>query len=210
MSPVQNTRRDRRVLAAGLVVIVALIAAGRGLPSLRRWQLQTRDSAAALVQEAAHTREIVARARPTRDSLSARRQRFLALAPLLLRGETPAMGSATLASLVATAASAASVRLGPVQVRSDTAARGVFSRVGARAEVTGDVRGVGAFLGILERGPTLVAVRELAISQLEPGAPPDRAEVLRVQLAVEALMLAPRRAATPAKARVRNPGERKP
>lgn len=182
--------RDRRALVAGAVVVLLLVAFARGLPALRRWQADVRDSSAALVQEAARARMMVARGRTTRDSLAARQQRFIALAPLLLRGETPAMGSATLAALISTAATAASVRLGPVQVRAaDTATRGVFSRVGVRADITGDVRGVSAFLSTLERGPTLVAVRELTIAQLEPAAAADRAEALHVTVAVEALMV---------------------
>ena len=181
--------RDRRALAAGVVVVVLLIAFARGLPALRRWQADVRDSSAALTQEAARAQMTVARERTTRDSLAARQRRFIALAPLLLGGETPAMGSATLASLISTAATAASVRLGPVQVQADTVARGVFSRVGVRAEITGDIRGVSAFLSTLERGPTLVAVRELTIAQLEPAAAADRAEALHVTVAVEALMV---------------------
>jgi hypothetical protein len=199
VSPVATTSRDRRVLVAGVAVIVALLGVARGLPGLRQWQSESRDSASALVREVARVRTTMARDHVTRDSLAARQQRFIALAPLLLRGETPAMGGAILASLISTAATAASVRLGPVQVRADTAVRTIFSRVGARAEITGDVRGVGTFLSILERGPTLLAVRELTISQLEPGAAPDRAEALHVTLAVDALMLTPRRP-TPQKA----------
>ena len=181
--------RDRRALAAGVVVVVLLIAFARGLPALRRWQADVRDSSAALTQEAARAQMTVARERTTRDSLAARQRRFIALAPLLLGGETPAMGSATLASLISTAATAASVRLGPVQVQADTVARGVFSRVGVRDEITGDIRGVSAFLSTLERGPTLVAVKELTIAQLEPAAAADRAEALHVTVAVEALMV---------------------
>jgi hypothetical protein len=181
--------RDRRALAVGAVVVVLLIAFARGLPALRRWHAEVRDSSAALTQEAARARMTVALERTTRDSLAARERRFIALAPLLLRGETPAMGSATLASLISTAATAASVRLGPVQVQADTVARSVFSRVGVRAEITGDIRGVSAFLSILERGPILVAVKELTIAQLEPAAAADRAEALHVAVAVEALMV---------------------
>ena len=208
MSPAMNASHDRTVLTAGVLAIVALLVVGRGLPVWRDWQSASRDSAAVVAQELARTRATIAHARVTRDSLAARQRRYLALAPMLLRGETPAMGSATLASVVSSAATAASVRLGPVQVRSDTTARGAFRRVGVRAEVTGDVRGVGTFLSILERGPTLLAVRELAIAQLEPAAAPDRAEALHVQLSVEALMLAPRpaKALTPASVRARASG----
>lgn len=210
MSPVTISNRDRRVLAAGVAAIVVLIAVSRGLPALRQWQSESRDSASALAQEVARVRTMMALNRVTRDSLAARQRRFIALAPLLVRGETHAMGGAMLASLISSAATAASVRLGPVQVRADTSARGVFSRVGARAEITGDVQGVGAFLSILERGPTLLAVRELTISQPEPAAAPDRAEVLHVALAVDALMLAPRMPMSQKAARSPEPGAKAP
>jgi hypothetical protein len=210
MSPATTIARERRVLVAGAIGVLLLLAVGRGLPSLCGWQVESRESAAALTQELARARASVTRARATRDSLAARRQRFIALAPLLVRGETPAMGGATLAALIATAATATNVRLGPVQVRADTAGRGVFSRVGVRADVTGDVRGVGAFLSTLEGGPTLLAVRELTISQLEPAAPPERAEALHVQLAVEGLMLTPRPVGATKAARRSAPGRRTP
>jgi hypothetical protein len=211
MTPAAAPSHDRRLLIVGAMSITFLLAIGRGFPAWRSWQSESRDSATTLLQEAARAQTTIARGRLTRDSLAARQQRFIALAPLLLRGETPAMGGATLASLIATAATAASVRLGPVQVRSDTMGRGVFSRVGVRAEVTGDVRGIGAFLSALESGSTLLAVRELTISQLEPAASLERAEALHVQLAVEALMLTPRPARTPKKAeRQHEPSRRTP
>ncbi len=210
MSPVATISRDRRVLAAGVAAIVMLLGVARELSTLRQWQSESRDSASTLSQEVARVRTTMARDHVTRDSLAARQRRFIALAPLLLRGETPAMGGAILASLISTAATAASVRLGPVQVHADTAGRGVFSRVGARAEITGDVRGVGAFLSILESGPTLLAVRELTISQLEPAVTPDRAEALHVALAVDALMLTPRAPTAQKVAQAPQPGRKAP
>jgi hypothetical protein len=198
------------VLAGGVAAIVVILGFARGLPILRQWRSESRDSASAVAQEVARVRTTIARRRVTRDSLAARQARFLALAPLLVRGETPAMGGAILASLISTAATAASVRLGPVQVHGDTAARGVFSRVGARAEITGDVHGVGTFLSILESGPTLVAVREITISQVEPDAAPDRAEALHVALAVDALMLTPRPPTAQKVARAPEPGRKAP
>lgn len=210
MTAIPIGRRDRRAVLAGIAVVVSLLVVARGLPALQQWQLESRESARALTQELASARATVARARLTHDSLVARQRRFIALAPLLLRGETPATGTAALASVISTAATAASVRLGPVQVRADTTSRGVFSRVGVRAEITGDVRGVAAFLSILERGPTLIAVRELTISQVEPAAAIDRAEALHVALSVDALMLTPRPAKPPQAARAPAPPRRTP
>jgi hypothetical protein len=192
VNPVPSSRRDRRILVFGFMTVMPLLVIARGFPAWRRWDLASRESAAARLQQAAHARTIIGRARVTHDSLAARQQRFMTLAPLLLRGDTPAMAAAALVSLISTTAMGSSVRLGPVQVRPDTSTRGVFSRVAVHAEITGDVRGVSAFLSTLEQGPTLLAVRELTISQMEPGGAPERAEALHVQLVAEALMLTTR------------------
>lgn len=180
----------------GVVSISLILAFGRGLPAWRRWRAETHASATELTSEVTRARVSISRHGLVRESLTVRQGRFVALAPLLLRGETPAMGGASLASLVASAATAANVRLGPVQVQPDTTARTVFSLVRVRADVTGDVRGIGTFVSSLERGQTLLAIREISISQLEPGAPPERAEALRVNLTLEGLMLTPRQMKT--------------
>jgi hypothetical protein len=39
----------------------------------------------------------------------------------------------------------------------------------------------------LERGPVLLSIRQLSISQAEVGAPADRAESLRLELVIEGL-----------------------
>lgn len=126
-------------------------------------------------------------AREVADSLRARNARYLALAPALLDGDTPAAAAATLAGLVSGAASGAQVRMGAIQLRIDTTARGAFVRVGVRADATGDVEGITGMLATLERGPEVLVFRELAITQPEPGAGDDRPEALRVELVVEGL-----------------------
>jgi hypothetical protein len=186
--------RDRRVLVLGIATITLVVGGGRGLPAWREWYAGSRASAAQLRGELARAEESLRHSAVTRDSLAARKRRLVALLALLAGGETPQMAGAGLASSVASAAEAAGVRVGTVQVRPDSAGRNVFTRVAVRADVTGDVRGVAAFLGALEQDATLLAVRELVVSQPEPAAPADRAEALRVELLVEGLALTPRRA----------------
>jgi len=48
-------------------------------------------------------------------------------------------------------------------------------------------------LAALEGGQTLLAVRELSITQPQTSAPADQMEALRVELRVEGLMLRPHR-----------------
>jgi hypothetical protein len=146
-----------------------------------------------MVTEADNAERSVASREALRDSMRVRAARFLALAPALLDGSSTAAASATLASLISGAAATADAKLGAVHARVDTSRRAgsTFARVSARADLTADVRGLSRFLLALERGPTLLAIRELSVTQPEPGAGADRPEMLRVELVVDGLALAP-------------------
>jgi hypothetical protein len=191
---VRMTQRDRKVLATGAIACAALAAGARGIPALLQWTRDSRGAAAQLVGEEARARASIARADETRDTLTSRNARYLALAPRLLEGESAAGAGAALASILSGAAAVSSVRVGSVQIRADTATHGVFTKVAVSVDLTGDIRGLTAMLATLERGPALLAVRELSITQPEPAAGDDRAETLRADLMVEGLMLTPRRA----------------
>jgi hypothetical protein len=60
----------------------------------------------------------------------------------------------------------------------------VFAPVSVRIDATADVRGLTNLLTRLERGPTLLVVRALSITQPEPNA---EMEALAVELTVEGL-----------------------
>jgi hypothetical protein len=181
--------KDRRTLTLGVASVVAIIGSSRGVPAWRRWTDEARSDAALVAQRASRAEGLVTDAGQLRDTLARRNARFLALAPMLVDGATPSAASATLAGLVSGAAATSSMRIGSVQLRPDTTATGMFTRVAVRADLVGDVFGVTALLAILERGPTLVVVRELSVTQPDAGAAADRPEALRVQLLVEALAL---------------------
>jgi hypothetical protein len=189
MSIVSLSPRDRRALAIGALAIAGIVGLGRGLPAWRQWLRETRTSAAELTAELARAERSVSLIRATRDTLVARNRRFLDLGPALIAGETPAAAGATLATLVSGIASSVGVRTAAVQVRPDTVGKEIFTRVAVRADLVGDVQGLTALIAALERGPALLSVRDLSITQPEPAAPADRAEVLRAQILVEGLAL---------------------
>lgn len=127
------------------------------------------------------------------DTMQARSERFLRVAPLLLDGASAATAAATLASLVSGAAAAADARIGSVQVRapvatdsSGTASR-AFERVTVRATLTADVRGLAQLLLALESGQTLLSIDELSVTQPDPAADGTRPEALQVELVVSGL-----------------------
>ena len=187
------SRRDRRTLVVGGAVVVGLLLFGRLLPAWRDWEREVRASASELRAEVRRAEREAAYVELARDSLAARNVRYLALAPRLVGSGSATSVAASLSALVADAAMTAGTRLGATQLQTDSSTMGPFTRVGVRGELTGDVRGVTSFIAGLERGPVLLAVRELSITQPEPGAPADRMEALTVHFLVEGLALAPRR-----------------
>jgi Type II secretion system (T2SS), protein M subtype b len=194
--PPQLSKHDRRVLLVGLVCIAALLLASRGIPAWRSWQSEKRAAASKLASEVARSERSVRMRRALADSLERRGARLLALAPALLNGETPAAAAGTLAGLISGAAATSGVRLGAVQVRPAATAPGAFARVAVRANAIGDVRGLVELLATLERGPTMLVVRELAVAQPEPATPAEAAEALRFEFVVEGLALKPRHSST--------------
>ena len=183
--------RDRRALTIGAAAIVGLTVLGRGLPALLSWERREAAIAEKRGADLALARVQITRARMVQDSARAHGARIVALAPLLLGGDSPATASATLAGILSGAAARANVRVGALQLHADTATRGPFVRVGVRGEVTGDIAGVTAMLASLERGPTMLAIRELSITQPEPAVASDHMEALHVELMVEGLMQRP-------------------
>ena len=191
MSPRSSARlsaRDRKVLVIGAAACLTLIGATRGLPMLLRWTRDARASAAQLDAEATRARASVVHAKETRDSLGARNERYLELATRLLDRQTSAGAGGSLASLVSDAAAETNVRLGSVQIRADTNVANAFTHLMVHADLTGDIRGLANMMATLEKGPTLLAIREMAISQPELAAGDERAEVLHAELVVEGLM----------------------
>ncbi len=183
--------RDRRTLLIGTGVIASLVAVTRGVPAWRAWVAEARASAEEQERAAAEADGLVAQAHVARDSLAARNARYVALAPALIAGNTPAEASATLASLMSSAASGAGVKLGAVQLRpvADTGVRRAFVRVGVHADVVGDIAGITTLLTTLEQGPTRLRVRDITVTQPDAGSPSDRVEALHAELTVEGLAL---------------------
>ena len=185
------SRRDRQTLVAGAAVVLLLLALARGIPAWCSWSASERAKASELSHEVALVKASVASFPAMRDSLRARQTRYAFLRSSLLQGASSPGAAATLGAAASEMADAAGVRLGEVQLGDDSLHRGPLTRVWVRANGAGDVRGVSQLLLALEQGPELLSIRELSITQPEPGAPGSRAEALRISLLVEGRTLAP-------------------
>jgi hypothetical protein len=179
--------RDRRAVALGAFVVGFVLFVFRVLPLWRSWDEDRRAAAAELAGEVERTRAGVRWLPGALDSVEARSRRVVALAPLLVPGNTPAAASASLASLVSGAAAKAHVDLGALQLRPDSAGETSFTRVAVRGDATGDLPGILRMLSELEGGRELLVVRVLSITQPAAGGPGDQPEALRLEFSVEAL-----------------------
>lgn len=183
------SRRERRALASGGLLILGILALGRGVPAWRAWQRDALTAAAEISQEVERAEASANALAATLDSLEARRRRLVSLRPLFVDSRSPATAGATLASILSSAARSANVSISAVEVATDTAGRAGVVRVRARADLVGDIQGIVFALSVLERGPMLLAIRELSISTADPGAADDQPEELRTRLVVEGLGL---------------------
>jgi hypothetical protein len=183
--------------------MLLIVVLGRGVPAWREWATVATSEAQTLTGEAEWAHQLVTSLPMLRDSARARRVRVENLSELLVAEGSPGAVSAAMSALVADAAVSAGVRLGAVEVRVDSGGprartgdgrapvRRHYLRVWARIDLTTDVQGLMAMLAWLEENPPLLAVRELTINQPDPGASPERPEILRVAIAIEGLAQRP-------------------
>jgi hypothetical protein len=156
------------------------------------WESAQRSEAATVVSELAAARAGAHALPALRDSLRVRRVRLAALDSALIGGATPSAAAANLASALEEMAADADVKVSAMQLHADSIApggrggseSGLLLQVGVRMTATADVYGLLALLRAIEGGESLLAVRELAVSQPEPAAPRSKPESLRLDVMV--------------------------
>jgi len=181
-------RRDRRTLIVGIVACATIIGAGRGVPLLRAWEAARLAAVAGAERQLAAATSAAAMATPIESGARRAREQAAAADSTLLHGPTPAAAAATLALLLSDRADSTGLGITSEGVRADTGFVHGFARARVRLSATADVRALTRFLASVEGGPHLLAVRDMTISQSDPGAGDDRPESLRIELVVEALV----------------------
>jgi hypothetical protein len=181
----------------GATAIAALILLTKGVPAWHAWQRDAEAGAIELAADAARSDAAIAAYPLLHDSLRVRSARLQSLDSTIVTGMDPASAAASLATMVSDAATDAGVKLGAVQPRvdsephslgtNDAPSHQAFAHVSVRGDVNGDVVALTQFLADLERGPVLLAVRELSITQPEPSAPGSRMETLHADFTVVGL-----------------------
>ena len=177
--------RDRHVLTGGALVLLAITLLGRGVPALLAWT-QSQRAAALAASTALEQLHQANRTIPITSQLRALVERRLAdYDSALLVGSTPANAGAELAQILGDAASVSEVQLGSVQLSADSVSRNLLAHARARATLSGDLQSISIFLEVLEEGPPLVAVRELALTAAQPTGRSSQRETLQAEVVVE-------------------------
>ena len=187
------SERDRRVLAAGVATMMAIVIIGRGLPALRDWQAAREAEASALTLRVQRARAAVRDADRNRRLVADARVRLARYESAILSGPTATSATAQLSELLGEAAASAATDLGAIQLSADSTARTTLSRVTARTEIAGDAESIALFLDALEESPRLLAVRELTITAGAPSNMPMQREQLHATVTVDALFPTPHR-----------------
>lgn len=179
--------RDKRTLIIGGSAVGLLFGLGRGLPLLTQWQSSQIAEAATVTSDLAAARAGARLMPALRDTLHARQARLVAIDSSMLSGVTPSAAAARLASMLEDLASEAAVKVTAMQLQADSAGAGALVQVGVRLTATSDVFGLLALLRAIEGGEHVLAVKELAVTQPEPGAPANKPESLRLDVTVVGL-----------------------
>jgi len=187
MSQMELSPRDRRTLVVGATVLLPLILAGKVLPAAFDWQRRRLQEATLVLAKAGEAHASRLSFPALRDTLIARRARLARLDSLLLGGASLYSAAAELASVVGALADSAAIKVGSLQLRTDSAAHVKIATVSVRLSGLSDVAGLTAFLRAVEGGARPLIVRELLVVPADPGAPDAKPEVLRIDAVVEGL-----------------------
>lgn len=189
MSAADLAPRDRRALAFGGTLFLALVLTLKGVPAWLAWREDSIASATELSAELGRARLAIRGVRGALDSTEARVARFRAAGPSLLVVPTPAEAPALLTDVVREAARLSGVEVESLESRVDSTGGRGLRHVVATVQGTGDVAGLATLLYRLEGNETLLAVRELSVTPQAVSAPPDAVEALKIRLTIEGLAI---------------------
>jgi hypothetical protein len=181
------SQRDRRTLAAGAIIVSLLFLFARGLPALKRWELDQVSKASAAANGLSLLRVARASFTTLRDTVAARRKRVAALDSTLLSGASTSELAAALASRLGEIADDNAVKVTALQLRPDTIVSAGLARVEVRLTGITDVAGLAGLIRAVEGQETPLVVKDLTVSQPEPAGSDSKPEALRIDVLIAGL-----------------------
>ncbi len=182
------SRRDRRTLVLGVASVGTVLAAGKGAPALRHWEVSNLEAAAEARDQLAAAERGAASLAEVRDSASARTKRLESLRSVLLRASTPEAAAATLASFVERLAKQRDVDVLTVTLKPDSVVHSGLARAAVRLSAETDIAGLLDLLYDVETANMPLVVTELWVTQPEPAGATSKPETLRIEVDVQTIV----------------------
>lgn len=179
--------RDRRAIGFGVAALIALLLAGRGVPALVRATRDARSEAFAALTEARDAERFVNRLRERAGNADTSTADNDGMHGAMLHAVSGAGLASALEASVEEAADSAGVRLTGLRAATVDTTGGALRRVVADATAECDVEGLATLLAVLETGRPVIRIGRLILVVADVAAPPQRPEVLRVEIQVEAI-----------------------
>jgi hypothetical protein len=179
--------RDRRAVLLGMGAIVGALVVLRGLPSLSAWRTRERQLAAESEIALADARTTVSLARRLHDTSAVRQLRARGMDSALVEGHSVSQAAANLARELSETAESVELNLEALQADSATDTTATVRRIRVRGSVSGELEALMQFLLLVETGPHLLAIRDIALTRRQ-AASASQAEVIQATFLIEGLM----------------------
>ena len=186
------TRRDRRAMVIGGVVVLGAVVMLRVVPATLRTVLEARTTLRERATLLARTRGEMASLPTLRDSAAALSHALVALAPQLLSGSTEAEAGADLSERMSLIASRAPAKVEQLDPISDSLGSARLGRVRLHAALETDVRGLVAVLLAIETGDEVLHLDELHVQAPQLAGVERGPEILKVEVTVSGWYIKPR------------------
>lgn len=172
--------------AAGILLASCLIAFAFGLPRIRRWEQEVFAASAQATRQLARAEQLVrwqARwdSRSTADSIS-----IVRIATSRGDAESVADARNGVLATIERVAAESGVQLISTDILRDSIVGVIGGIVGVRVSGSGDVRGLTKWIAGVESAVPTMRLRDLVVTQSEPGATDRQPEQLRIEAVVEA------------------------
>lgn len=181
--------RDRRAIVTGLGIVVVSLLLVRGIPAARALYADQRLGAIEARRHQTSVRRAVASRTVLADSLARVTQEWETQRRRLFDAPTLNALTAQVAGYVSRVGRGIPVDIRSIQVRPDTISRGGFRRVTVSASARTDIRGLMTLIGTLEQGGRLFRIISLTVNQPDVIGRPDAAEVLNIEMTLQALSI---------------------
>lgn len=175
--------RDRRALAAGVLLLAPALVFSFVIQPYRRARAELRDRV--IEQRGLLARELglVAAAREGPSQIETAAQALARRRARLMPGRDPLAATATLVQLVGEDARRNGVLLEAIETRSPESAGGGLAAVRIDVRGRGDLEGLLRWLRAMEGGQRLLRVEGLTVARADAGAEPDSTDTETLLLA---------------------------